>query len=130
VNLRTTWRRGSAVRARKLATELPAKLEEQLGVEVGLDCGREPLAFLNAEGRVACALISGKTTSTLRLTFNEQRDVTGWQLDPPLLGRAKLEQILTPSVQAKLGPAAQVSCGPEALLRRPDDGVVRCDVND
>jgi len=125
----TKWAKGPAVISKKIAANAPKALAEALGTTVTVDCGTEPLLFLEAS-KAKCKLTSGKTSSTLLLAFDDKLEVTGWELNPPLLGRAKLEGLLTPSVAEKTNPQVKVDCGPEDLMARPSDGIVWCGITD
>ena len=125
----TRWAKGAAVISKKIAANAPKALAEALGTTVTVDCGTEPLLFLEAS-KATCKLTSGKTSSTLLLTFDDKLEVTGWELKPPLLGRAKLEGVLTPAVAEKTSPQVKVDCGPDDLIARPADGNVWCGITD
>jgi hypothetical protein len=47
-----------------------------------------------------------------------------------LLAKAKLEELLTPSVREKTAPTVAVTCGSEPLIARPADGFVTCEAAD
>jgi hypothetical protein len=115
--------------SKKIAANAPKALAEALGTTVTVDCGTEPLLFLEAS-KATCKLTSGKTSSTLVLAFDDKLEVKGWELQPPLLGRAKLEGLLTPSVAEKTSPGITVDCGPDDLIERPADGTIWCAIAD
>lgn len=125
VQLDTQWKNGEAVLSNKLEPSLATQLGTQFGVPVTIGCG-EPLRFLDAAGTVTCDLTAGAAKSKVTITFDAGLTPTDWKMDPPLLAKAKLEAILTPSVQGKVGASAVVSCGEEPLLVRPADGIVYC----
>jgi hypothetical protein len=125
----TRWAKGPAVISKKIAANAPKALAEAFGTTVTVDCGTEPLLFLESS-KAKCKLTSGKASSTLLLSFDDKLEVTGWELSPPLLGRKKLEELLTPSVAEKTSPNVKVDCGPEDLITRPADGNVWCGVTD
>jgi hypothetical protein len=129
-SLDTAWHDGAAVQVAKLEPALTQELGKALGSQVTLTCGDEPLRFLDPQRKLRCALTAGAVKSTATIDFNEALTPTDWHLDPPLLGRVKLEEILTPSVRDKTGPGVKVDCGPAALLLRPADGVVWCSIAD
>ena len=129
VQLDTAWAKGPAVVAQKLAENGPAAIKKALDATASLDCGTEPLIFL-AAGKVKCKLTSGTTHATLAFTFDDKLEVTGWELDPHLLSRKKLEGLLTPDVEAKTSPTTKVDCGPDDLLARPADGTLTCSISD
>lgn len=129
VQMDTAWAKGPAVIRKKIAEGVPKVLGEQLGAKVELDCGKEPLLFLTA-GKATCKMTSGHTAATLEISFDDKYEVSSWKLDPPLLGRAKLEEILTPSVAEKTTPAIKVDCGPEDVFPRPAEGVLECAISD
>ncbi|HEU4726822.1 MAG TPA: DUF4333 domain-containing protein [Kofleriaceae bacterium] len=130
VNLDTAWHDGAAVQVAKLEPALAGELGKALGSAVTLKCGDEPLRFLDAQRKTRCELTAGTVKSTATIDFDEALAPTDWHLDPPLLGRAKLEEILTPSVREKTSPGVKVDCGPNALVPRPADGVVWCSIAD
>lgn len=130
VNLDTAWHDGAAVQVAKLEPAVTDELSKQLGSPVTLKCGDEPLRFLDAQHKVKCQLTAGKTKSTATIDFDEGLKPTAWHLDPAILARAKLEEILTPSVREKTSPDVKVDCGPAAILSRPADGVVWCSIAD
>ncbi len=129
VQMDTKWAKGPAVISKKIAATAPKALAEALGTTVVVDCGTEPLMFLEA-GKAKCKLTSGHTSATLLLAFDDKLEVTGWELQPALLGRGKLEGILTPSVAAKTHPDVKIDCGPDDLITRPEDGLVWCGMHD
>lgn len=129
VQMDTKWAKGPAVISKKIAATAPKALAEALGTTVAVDCGTEPLLFLEA-GKAKCKLTAGHTSSTLLLAFDDKLEVTGWELDPALLGRAKLEAILTPSVAEKTHPGVKIDCGPDDLITRPADGLLWCGMHD
>jgi hypothetical protein len=129
VNMDTKWKDGEVVLANKLGTGTAIELGKMLGTEVAVDCG-EPLRFLSAERTVTCDLSAGGLASKLTLTFDAGLVPTDYKLDPPLLGKAKLEEVLTPSVREKTNPKVAVTCGPDVLMLRPADGIVWCGIDD
>ena len=130
VNLDTAWHEGAAVQVAKLEPVLTAELGKALGSPVTIKCGDEPLRFLDPQRKVRCELAAGTIKSTATIDFNDALTPTDWHLDPALLARAKLEEILTPAVREKTNPGVKVDCGPAALLLRPADGVVWCSIAD
>ena len=130
VSLDTAWHDGAAVVVAKLEPALSSELSSALGGAVTLKCGDEPLRFLDPQRKARCELTAGAVKSNATIDFNEALAPTDWHLDPPLLGRAKLEELLTPSVRAQTNPGVTVDCGPAAFLTRPADGVVWCSLAD
>jgi hypothetical protein len=129
LSMDTRWAKGDAVFSKKLAANLPKPMSDALGATVTVDCGSEPLLFLQ-DSKTKCKLSAGKTTSTLELTFDDKFEVNHWKLTPPLLKRAKLEHALTPAVSEKVHHEVTVDCGAEDLIPRPDDGLVWCGISD
>lgn len=79
--------------------------------------------------------IDGKKTYALEVTVesidgSKVNMMTKWK--DPLLSRARLVEILTPSVRGQTSEAVNVDCGDEAdpLFPRPADGIVWCDISD
>jgi len=123
------WKDGRAVISAKIEEGISAELAKQLGAPIVIECG-EPLRFLDAEGKLRCPFTAGKVTGEAVLTFDDQTEVTGWELQPPLLSAQKLVAILTPSVREQTSPEVNLDCGPDPLLARPADGVVWCGISD
>jgi len=130
VDLDTAWRDGSAVVVARLDEGLTKQLSEQLGNPVTVKCGDEPLRFLDPQHKLRCELSADTVKSSATIDFDDKLEPTGYHLDPPLLGRAKLEELLTPAVREKTTPSVKIDCGPSALLARPADGVVWCSISD
>ena len=129
VNFDTSWKDGKngVVIRSKLAPLLADELGKQLGAKVDVTCA-EPLMFLDDKRAVSCNLTAGATKAKVVVTFDDKLVPTGWKLDPMLLSKAKLEELLTPSVREKTAPDVVVTCGTQALLPRAADGMVVCDV--
>jgi hypothetical protein len=79
--------------------------------------------------------IDGKKEYPLEVTIESVEGskvnmITKWK--DPLLSRAKLEEVLTPSVRSQTNDAVVVDCGDDAdpLFPRPADGNVWCDISD
>jgi hypothetical protein len=130
LGLDTAWHDGAAVQVGKLEPVLTEQLGTALGSPISIKCGDEPLRFLDAQRKVRCRLAAGEVKSDAIIEFDEALSPTGWHLDPPLLGRARLEQALTPSVHDKTNAGVKVDCGPAALFARPASGVVWCAIAD
>lgn len=121
----TKWKDGEAVISGKLGPVLTKALGEEFGTEVAIDCG-EPLRFLDAERRVTCDLAAGETKAKVAVTFDAKLVPTDWKLEPRLIGKAKLEGLLTKRMQEQV-PNATVTCGAQGLFPRPPDGIVKCE---
>jgi hypothetical protein len=130
LQLDTAWRDGPAIVVAKLEPGLTTALSEQLGSPVTIECGDEPLRFLDPQHKLKCELSADAVKSTATIDFDDKLEPTGWHLAPPLLGRAKLEDLLTPAVREKTTPTVKIDCGPAAFLVRPADGWVWCSVSD
>ena len=79
--------------------------------------------------------IDGKKTYPLEITIesvdgSKVNMMTKWK--DTLISRAKLIELLTPSVRGQTSEAVNVMCGDEAdpLFPRPADGLVWCDISD
>lgn len=79
--------------------------------------------------------IDGKKSYPLEVTIesvdgDKLNMFTKWK--DRLLSRAKLVEILTPSVRAQTSEAVNVDCGDEEdpLFPRPSEGIVWCDISD
>lgn len=129
-DLDTAWHDGAAVQVAKLEPALTDALGKALGSAITLECGDEPLRFLDPQRKLRCELAAGEVKSTATIDFDEALTPTGWHLEPALLERTKLEEVLTPLVRDKTGLPVTVSCGPAALLLRPADGVLWCTIAD
>jgi Domain of unknown function (DUF4333) len=130
VDLDTAWHDGAAVQVAKLDQGLTAELSKALGGAVTIKCGDEPLRFLDPQRKLRCELVAGEVKSAATIDFDAALQPTDWHLDPAILARAKLEEILTPAVREKTNPDVKVDCGPAAFLLRPADGVVWCAIAD
>jgi len=127
VQMDTAWAKGPAVIRDRLRESVPRSMQDALGAEVALDCGVDPLLFLD-HGKVACRLTSGRAASKLVLAFDDKLEITGWELVPPLLGKQRIEALLVQAIAEKSGASVTVNCGAEALISRPSDGVITCSV--
>lgn len=128
VDMDTAWAKGPAVITKKIADNLPKVLTDALGIPATVDCGSEPLMFLK-DDKARCKTTVGKQTVTVAIAFNDKYDVTGWELEPPMLMRSKLEAGLATEIRKQV-PGVTVSCGTNDLVERPADGTVMCDVTD
>lgn len=130
----TRWHDGPAVQLAKLVPALDEELGKQLGGPIRLDCGRDPLGFLDAKRTLHCDLAAGDPAAEVKtkatIDFDDKFNASDWHLDPPLLSKAKLEARLTPAVREKAGESIQIDCGPSAFVVRPADGNVTCKVTD
>lgn len=130
LDMDTKWKDGEAVIASKLGPPLGEELGKQFGTAVTVDCGKDTLRFLDKDRNIACDLAAGDTKAKVIVTFDDKLVPTSWKLDPMLLGKKKLEDILTEPVRAKTSPTATVTCGDKPMLARPADGLVYCDLAD
>ncbi len=126
-NMTSTWKDGEAVVSARLSTAVANELTKKFGAPVAIDCSG-PLRFLAADRTVRCALSSGATRTEVIVTFDDKLEATDLKLVPDLIAKAKLEEILAPTIEEKTGVPVTVSCGTEPLTLRPADGVVTCDV--
>jgi hypothetical protein len=130
VDFDTAWHDGPAVQVARLAPALTAEIGKSLGAPVTLACGTDPLQFLDADRKLHCQLTASGVTTAVTVDFDPALAATDWHLDPPLLAKAKLEELLTPAVRDKAGANVAIDCGPAAFVRRPADGTVLCAVTD
>ncbi len=129
VDMDSKWKDGDAIVAERLEAGVANQLTQDFGAPVTIDCG-EPLRFLDADRKVACTLTAGAAKTSLKIAFDDKLTPTGWEIDPVLVSKAKLETILAPDVSAKSGAQVTVTCGAEPLFARPADGVTTCDATD
>lgn len=127
LNMDPQWKQGEAVLSNKMEPAVASQLGEVFGVPATVTCG-EPLLFLDAQRNVTCDLSVANTKAKVIVTLDDKLSATGWKLDPPLLGRKKLEELLTPSVREQTAPDVTVTCGQDALVPRPPDGAVMCKI--
>lgn len=127
LNIDTAWKDGAAVISSKMNTGIGQELSNQFGTPVQVACG-EPLRFLDKDRNVTCDLTAGATKAKVVVTFDESLTPTKWKLDPQLLSKKKLEEILTEPVRAKTSPGVAITCGNEPLISRPADGNVWCQI--
>lgn len=118
----TAWVRGASLLRHKLE-EGAKKLYEN----VDAHCGDEPLIFL-VDGKASCTLAAGKTVTTVTFTYDDKLVVTNTKFDPPVLSRVRLEGILEPEVGEQLKTPVELACGADAIIVRPADGFVWCDL--
>lgn len=128
LDMETKWKDGEAVMSGKLGPAVGGELSKQFGVPVTVDCGKDALRFLDPQRNVRCDLTAGDTKAAVILTFDEKLTPTNWKLEPQLLAKSKLEQILTEPVRAKTSPGVAVTCGDQPLMVRNPDGIVWCEV--
>ncbi len=124
------WRDGIAVRVADLARMMHDKLTEDLAIPLAVNCGDEPLRFLDAQRKLGCEVIAGDARSTLTMEFDEHVDVGPWKLEPALVVPALFVQRMTAVVRAKTNPRVVLDCGPKVAYPRPSDGIVWCTVTD
>lgn len=130
VDLDPKWAGGNAVVARKLEDGIGARMAERFGAGVTLDCG-EPLRFVPDDDRIVCDIESGAYAGKATLVFADgTTDLADVEFEQHVLGKNLLEGILTPSVREQTGPEVTVSCGDQAMIPRPADGVIWCDIAD
>jgi len=125
-NFDTGWHDGAAAVVATLDSSLSAELGKSLGGAVVVRCGDEPLRFLDAQRKIRCQLVAGDVTTSATIDFDAALNATDWHLDPPLLAKAKLENLLLPAVREKTAPGVEIDCGPAAFLLRPADGMLHC----
>jgi hypothetical protein len=126
----TRWKDGQAVIATKLAPPLGEELTAQFGVKTTIDCGKGVLAFLDKDRNVTCDITAGDVKAKVLVTFDDKLAPTDWRVEPPLVSKARLEKALTDPVRAKTSPTVTVTCGDKALVSRPADGKVECQLAD
>jgi hypothetical protein len=130
VDLDPKWAGGNAVVAAKIEEGVSARLAERFGAGVALDCG-EPLRFVPDDDRFTCDLVSGTYKGKATLIFADgTTNLDDVQFESHVLGKSILEGILTPSVREKTSPTVVVTCGDQAMIPRPADGVIWCDIAD
>ena len=130
VDYDNAWHDGPAVQTAKAESMLAADLEKDLGGPLILSCGNEPIVFLDADHKLHCALTAGDVKTKATFSFDVKTlNPTDWHLDPPLIGKAKIEAVLTPAVHEKVPDDVVIDCGPAPFLLRPADGVLTCKVN-
>lgn len=126
-DLHTAWHDGPAVETAKAESVLVDVLDKELGGPLILTCGAEPLAFLDSAHKLHCTLTAGEVKTKAIFDFDPKTlKHTAWQLDPPLLAKAKLEAVLAPVVHQKVPDDVVINCGSEVFLPRPADGVITC----
>jgi hypothetical protein len=110
-------------------TDWEARLADELGKDIGgkvaVNCGDDPLLFLDAERTLRCQLIAGDVTSRATIRFDPAESLTSWELEPRVVARAKLEESAQRAVRDKF-PGATIACGHGQFVRRLDDGGVDC----
>jgi hypothetical protein len=113
-----------------VATDWEARMANDLGKDLGgkvaVKCGDDPLLFEDAEHKLHCQLIAGDATSKATLELDHTGKLS-WQLEPPVVARAKLEEIALRGVRDEF-PDVKIACGQGEFVRRPDDGRVDCTV--
>lgn len=131
VNFDTSWKNGAngVIIRSKLVPALVEDLSKTFATKVDIACA-EPLLFLDAKRAATCDLTAGTTKAKLVVTFDDKLAPTGWKLDPPLLAKTKLEELLTTAVREKTAPNVNVTCGTEPLIARPADGFLACEAGD
>jgi hypothetical protein len=129
IQLNLEWAGAPPVLTAKVTPIAHKALTDQLGAPATVDCGADPILPIE-NGTARCTVTAGKTTAAMVLKFDAKNDVQGWELDPKLLVKAKLEAALLEPVRAQTAPTVVVNCGPDDLIVRPADGNVLCDVTD
>jgi hypothetical protein len=126
-NTDTNWVKGEAIINGKLVPVISDELSKNLSQPVKVDCGSEPLSFIDAKRNVTCKATVDETVTDLAVAFDDKLNATNWKLLPALLVRAKIETAMVAAVADKVG-AVKISCGDKAVLPRPADGNVVCKV--
>jgi hypothetical protein len=121
------WHDGPAVQAKVWAALLGDEIGKDVGGQVTVACGDEPLRFLDADDKLRCQLVAGDVTSTVTVEFDKALRPKHWQLAPRVVARAKLDEVALGAVRDRF-PGAQIACGTGEFVRRPDDGSVDCTV--
>lgn len=130
VDLDPRWAGGNAVVSKKIEEIVGAQMAERFGAGVTLDCG-EPLRFVPDDDRFTCEVKSGSYQGQATLVFADgTTNLDDVQFEANILGKSILEGILTPSVREQTSPAVVVTCGEQAMIPRPADGIVWCDIGD
>lgn len=128
VGVDTAWEKGEAIIATKLVPIAQSALGKELELPVVLACGKNTLLFIDAQRQVSCVLTADSVSTEVKFTFDETLAVKTWKLNPSLLNRAKVEAALVATVAQKAG-VVQVTCGQHAVVARPNDGKLVCEVN-
>lgn len=123
LNMDLTWPRGEVVYAHKLVTMMTPQLTEAVGAPAVIDCG-EPLLFLDKDRAARCKITIGGVTTQLATTLDDKWVPVRWQLEPEVLLRVRLEEMVTPSVREKLGATATVTCDGEHVLAKPANKIL------
>jgi hypothetical protein len=129
VDLDPKWRGGRGVVSAKIEAIVGEQLGEKFGPGIALECG-EPLLFIPSDSKLGCDIKSGSYQGKITLLFDDGENLQDVQFEPNLLGKKIVEGILTPSVREQTGPATSVTCGDQAMIPRPADGVLWCDISD
>lgn len=127
--MQTRWVDGQGILGAKVEDALGKQLTDALGDATVVDCDA-PLRFVDKDGAIDCKATAGGTAFVARITFDKDSNATGWTLTPDPVPVPRLLELLTPSVQAKLGPTVTVTCGDKPFLIVPDDGVLTCEATD
>jgi hypothetical protein len=122
------WHDGLALGGATLEKLLTPKLTEILATPVKVACGG-PIRFIQPDHTITCDLTAGKHAVKVATSFDANNETTSFDLVPSMLGKAKLEGILTKSVTDKLAAASTVTCGDDPLIERPADGKLLCTVD-
>ncbi len=128
LNMDTAWEKGEAIISTKLIPIAQSALSKELELPVVLACGKSTLVFIDAQRQVSCVLTADSVATEVKFTFDETLAIKTWKLNPSLLNRAKVEAALVATVAQKVG-VVQVTCGQHAVVARPNDGKLVCEVN-
>ena len=130
VDLDPKWEGGRGVVSAKIEEAVAIELGKRFGDGIQLDCG-EPLRFVSEDDTIVCDIASGSYRGKATLVFKPgTTELADVKAGDDLLGRRILEGILEPSVREQTSPAVKVTCGDQAIIPRPADGILWCDIAD
>lgn len=126
-----SFSRGEALVRSVIERNLQQTFSDKLGASVEVSCGAEPLVF-RQDGGVTCQLRNGKLVASATLAIEgtgHKLEAKVTHIEPTLLGRKELEDGLRHEAKARLGSEIVIDCGPDDIVARPVDGIVRCRVS-
>lgn len=128
VDASSRWRRGEAVLSSRLSSMARDQASAVVGAPATIDCG-EPVRFLAPDRTLRCDLTTGTMTTGVVFTLGLNSELTRLRLDPPMLLKPRLEELLAGAIRRTRGVEVTITCGRERLIEPPSDGIVWCDAS-
>lgn len=108
--------------------QLEKEIGERFGNEVAIDCPEGPIVL--EDRKTTCPITIGGAPATMTVELGEDQIIRPSSFEPEPLSLEKIAEGLSASVQSQTNPNVKIDCGPNKVIIRPADGVVRCQISD